>query len=325
MISTDEAQALINKKIGHSNIVFCEPYKGDKVEHLFKCVACNHSWKATPNKLKRADNIGCPKCHIPKKRNLKVKEPVIKKGPPGSKKLREGTTKLKPIKSINSEVVTKKNKLIELEKEHKALSAQLPLHKNDFDAKSARLRQVSANDWEFNLIALILLPLWIIAAMSQSKKNEPYRRELEEARNKCSSLEMRLKNINSDIWWLNIEIKSVESREKYTTNIDRLSDRLALKLGGKTHLYYFRFKWKGRAYYKIGISINGIGSRYTRWDGKGSLEIDEIFFDLPVYSAKSMERLILETFDDYRAKNPKLLGEYNGWTEVFTRDVLELE
>jgi hypothetical protein len=78
-------------------------------------------------------------------------------------------------------------------------------------------------------------------------------------------------------------------------------------------------------YYKIGISINGIGRRYTRWDGGGSLDIDEIFFDIPVYSAKSMESLILETFDEYRAKDPRLLGEYNGWTEVFTRDVLELE
>lgn len=161
--------------------------------------------------------------------------------------------------------------------------------------------------------------------MSQSKKNEPYRRELEEARRRCSSLEMQLQNIDRDIWHINFHMKSIEHKEKYKTNIERLSDRLGLKLGGKTHLYYFRFKWEGRAYYKIGISINGIGSRYTRWDGKGSLDIDEIFFDLPVYSAKSMERLILETFDDYRARNPKLLGEYNGWTEVFTRDVLELE
>lgn len=325
MISTDEAQALINKKVGHCNIVFFEPYRGDKVEHLFKCTVCNHSWQATPNKLKRSDDIGCAKCHIPKKRESQVKEPVIKKGPPGSKKLLNGITKSKPIKSINKEVAVKKNELIEFEKKHKSLSAQLPLHRNDFDAKSTALRQVSANDWEFNLLALILLPLWILTAMSQSKKNEPYRRELEEARKKCSLLEMQLQGINSDIWRLNSHIKSVEYQEKYTTSIERLSDRLALKLGGRTHLYYFRFKWEGRSYYKIGISINGIGSRYTRWDGKGSLDIDEIFFDLPVYSAKSMERLILETFDDYRARNPKLLGEYNGWTEVFTRDVLELE
>jgi hypothetical protein len=325
MISTSEAQELINKKVGHSNIIFNEPYKGDKLDHLFKCKICGHSWKTTPNKLKRADNIGCPKCHVPKKREPKVKEPVVKKGPPGSKKLREGMTRAKPIKRANDDVVRIKAQIVELKSEYKELERQLPIHRRDFEAKAVVLRQVSANDWEFNFFALILLPLWILVSMSQSSKNAPYRRELEESRKECDYLEKRMQWVGGDIRSLNWKIEDIERQEKYRINVERLSDRLTLKLGSKTNLYYFRFKWDGRMYYKIGISVNGVGSRYTRWDGKGSLDIDEIFFDVPVYSAKSMESLILETFDEYRARDPKLLGEYNGWTEVFTRDVLELE
>jgi len=84
-------------------------------------------------------------------------------------------------------------------------------------------------------------------------------------------------------------------------------------------LYYFRFTFKGRIYYKVGITSQTLKQRY----GKDYDKIDKILYDELIDSAIRIEQKIKVKFK----KDVFPLKYFNdgGHTEIFDRDVLELD
>ena len=111
----------------------------------------------------------------------------------------------------------------------------------------------------------------------------------------------------------------------FDKNILRLKNRINIKPGGKTRLYYFRFNYKGRKYYKIGVTINSVSDRYKNFDGSDYRAIEKIFFDTNILEAKRIERLIKHVFKDKLANDKHILSVKGGYSEVFISDVLNLD
>jgi len=98
---------------------------------------------------------------------------------------------------------------------------------------------------------------------------------------------------------------------------DALQKRL---LPSPTTLYYIKFSWGGRDYWKIGITTKTVVKRFM-YGGMNSIEVlwDKLYSTGHI--AYGIEQNILKKFNWYRLYDPTVLPK-NGWTEVFTEDVL---
>lgn len=89
--------------------------------------------------------------------------------------------------------------------------------------------------------------------------------------------------------------------------------------GGETTLYYLRLVFKGKRYYKIGVTINSVSSRYKTTDFKF---IDKILYEKKITHANTIEQQIIKRFKE-QAFPLAILS--SGQTEMFDVDVLQLD
>ncbi|WP_141052047.1 GIY-YIG nuclease family protein [Aliarcobacter cryaerophilus] len=123
-------------------------------------------------------------------------------------------------------------------------------------------------------------------------------------------------------------IDNLIKRNEYLKNIRRLKKRIDVKIGGDTRLYYFKFTHNGQKYFKIGITKNSVLERYSKSDGfisYATIEINKIFFDIQIENAKKIEQIIIKGFKDFLCNDSSILYKENGYTEVFKKDVLNLD
>ncbi len=89
--------------------------------------------------------------------------------------------------------------------------------------------------------------------------------------------------------------------------------------GGETTLYYLRLVFKGKRYYKIGVTINDVKSRYLSKDFN---IIEKILYEKKLTHANRIEKKILKIFKD---KIFPLNILSSGETEIFDEDVLQMD
>ena len=89
--------------------------------------------------------------------------------------------------------------------------------------------------------------------------------------------------------------------------------------GGETTLYYLKLLFKGKPYYKIGVTLNSVKKRYKVQDFK---IIDKILYEKKLTHANKIEKAILK---EYNAFLFPLAILSSGHSEVFDSDVLNLD
>ena len=95
--------------------------------------------------------------------------------------------------------------------------------------------------------------------------------------------------------------------------------KLKINKNADNRLYYFRFIFKGKKYYKIGITSQTLKNRY----GKDYNKIDKVLYNEKIDGAIKVERDIKKQFNDDVFPLAYLNG--GGQTETFDRDILELD
>jgi hypothetical protein len=193
------------------------------------------------------------------------------------------------------------------------------IHLKDFKTQASKQKEFH---WVF---IIILFPIWIWYQIKYSKEISPYRLLVAHSSKELNTAEHELYRLNSDLESQENSLKYLKEHIEYEKNIARLSDRINIQIGGKTNLYYFRFRHDGKKYYKIGITINDVYNRYKNKDGSNYRVIEKIFFDTTIYDAKRIERLILHTFKDKLVNDKNILSIKGGYSEVYASDVLELD
>ena len=111
---------------------------------------------------------------------------------------------------------------------------------------------------------------------------------------------------------ISIKNKSVAKRKNIT-------DEFIKNENADNRLYYFRFSFKGKKYYKIGITSQTLEARY----GKDYSKIEQILFNAKIDGALKIEKEIKERFKDDIF--PLAYLNDGGHTETFDRDILELD
>lgn len=327
-IALKEAQKLLDSKRNDGSILFYEEYKGDKAKHAFICSKCDEVWTATPNKLKRKGNTGCPSCHNKNLANKKNTEKAVKSE--SSDRLKDNRTLL--INEIGGLTEDSKD-IIELKLtildavniiKHKELE-QLKLN-NEYKGHSNSLKRIISNKLNFGLFfALLLIPVWIIYQVIYTNKVKSFEIKVSQSLQKVRFTESEITHLNSNLKELKLNLAQAEEKNLYGSNLARLKNRIKISLGGDTSLYYFSFLHCDEKYYKIGITTYTVYERYRNRDGGHYKAIDKIFFDTKIQDAKIIERLILRVFKDNLAMNKELLARKGGYSEVFTSDVLNLD
>lgn len=327
-MTTREAQKLLNTKRKDSSILFNEEYKSDKDRHSFKCKKCSYVWKNTPNVLKRKDNIGCPNCH---EISLQIKsERKVFSQVRGATKLLNSITlesyeievsieKTNQLKEIKNNITKNEqplesinNKIVELQKNH--------------EIKLLELKQVMATRTEFGFIfGLLLFPIWIWYQFKFDAQISPCKDSENKAKKDFDSAAYELQNLKREIESLERRLKSETQSLEYEKSLLRLQNRMTIHFGGKTRLYYFRFRHDGKKYYKIGITVNTVDYRYRNKDGTSYRAIEKVFFDTFVKEAERIEQLIIHVFKDKLANDKDLLRVKGGYREVFDSDILGLD
>ncbi|MFA5454124.1 MAG: hypothetical protein WC272_02280 [Sulfurimonas sp.] len=327
-MTTKDAQKLLNTKRKDSSILFHEDYKSDKERHSFKCKKCFYIWESSPNLLKRKENVGCPNCYEIVLQSKKEKKEFTKiRG--ATKLLNSHTLSLSEI-SASAEKINEINNLKrQLEQNKKFIEMQnqkiLNLQEN-YNEKSFELNKQLALKTHFGFFfGLILFPIWLWYQYSFDEKVKPYQERMQKSKKELDDVLNQIKRLSSDVLWDERCLKqSIESLE-YEKNILRLQNRIIINQGGKTKLYYFRFHYNEKKYYKIGISTNGVYSRYKNKDGTEYGRIEKIFFDTNIREAERIEQLILHVFKEKLAKDKNLLATKGGYSEVFISDILGLD
>ena len=85
-------------------------------------------------------------------------------------------------------------------------------------------------------------------------------------------------------------------------------------------LYYVRFRYNNRAFYKIGVTTTTLQSRF----GDSYRKIDKVLFAERVVGALKVERSVLDGFQEHLFPLGIIKGS-SGYTEFFDRDVLGLD
>lgn len=89
--------------------------------------------------------------------------------------------------------------------------------------------------------------------------------------------------------------------------------------GGETTLYYLRLSFRGKRYYKIGVTLGSVKSRYTSKDFE---TIDKVLYEKQLTHANTIEKQIIKKFQD---KVFPLSILSSGQTEIFDEDILKMD
>ena len=119
-----------------------------------------------------------------------------------------------------------------------------------------------------------------------------------------------------------IESSSEFQKEKVTVIPKNLNFISSLRLDESADfiLYYIRFRYNGRLFYKIGVTTNSLKQRF----GDDFNKIDKILFEGRVIGALKVEQDTLEKFKTKIFPLGILKGG-SGYTEFFDEDVLLLD
>jgi hypothetical protein len=124
------------------------------------------------------------------------------------------------------------------------------------------------------------------------------------------------------------EVKELESiqieydllyERMFPTNNSNILERYNPIEGGETTLYYLRLLYRGRKYYKIGVTLRDISSRYTQQDQQ---YIEKVLYEKKLTHANTIEQKILKDFHNHIFPLAILSS---GHSEVFDYDILELD
>ena len=127
-----------------------------------------------------------------------------------------------------------------------------------------------------------------------------------------------------------IEKKRLENEIQYYKELKRDSEKdmraetsivstFIKNKNADNRLYYFRFKFKDKIYYKLGITSQTLKKRY----GSEYYKIDKVLYDEKIDSAiKTEQELKLKYKDDIF---PLKYFNDSGHTEIFDRDILDLD
>ncbi len=94
--------------------------------------------------------------------------------------------------------------------------------------------------------------------------------------------------------------------------------------GGKQLLYYISLEHGGKRYYKIGITTKSLKQRYRREYHSAKIS-PVLMLEMPVKSALAIEGAIKSAFYTQRVNNRAILPYDGGYTEVYERDILEID
>ncbi len=95
-------------------------------------------------------------------------------------------------------------------------------------------------------------------------------------------------------------------------------------VAGKQLLYYIALQHGGKRYYKIGITQHSLKKRYSR--EYHSVQIEPVLMlEMSRRSAATIERAIKLGFFKDRVNNRSILAKDGGYTEVYGRDILEID
>lgn len=93
---------------------------------------------------------------------------------------------------------------------------------------------------------------------------------------------------------------------------------------GKQLLYYISLKHGGKKYYKIGITRNSLKMRYRREYHSASID-PVLMLEMPMKTALGIETAIKASFLTERTNNRAILAKDGGYSEVYGRDILEMD
>ena len=115
---------------------------------------------------------------------------------------------------------------------------------------------------------------------------------------------------------LNIRNKKVSDTTKYTSKI---IDDFVKNKNADNRLYYFRFIFKNKKYYKLGITSQTLRERY----GSDFKKIDRILYDEKIDNAIKIEKDLKSRFSNEIF--PLIYFNDGGHTEIFDSDILNLD
>lgn len=148
----------------------------------------------------------------------------------------------------------------------------------------------------------------------QRKQKQEFMKRLAKHEQQTKPLKYILYNILIDI----LKIKQDEAnrqKELYATVLDSFNP----VEGGETTLYYLRLVFRGKRYYKIGITLHSVAERYTAKDFD---IIEKVLYEKKLTFAKTIEQQIIKHFAD---KVFPLSILSSGDSEIFDEDVLKLD
>lgn len=112
------------------------------------------------------------------------------------------------------------------------------------------------------------------------------------------------------------EKRNLEEQEKIKYSI---VESFVINENADNRFYYFKFIFKEKTFYKIGITSQTLKERY----GSDYSKIDKILYDKKIDGAIQTEKRLKEQFKDDIYPLAYLNG--GGHTETFDRDILELD
>lgn len=133
-----------------------------------------------------------------------------------------------------------------------------------------------------------------------------------------------MRSANDNVEFAKIRVKKAEDNLKRIEEIKQsrcsnILDTFNPIEGGETILYYLRLNFKGRKYYKIGVTLKSVKERYSNKDFE---IIEKILYEKRLTFANTIERQIIKKFED---KIFPLSILSSGESEIFDEDILKLD
>jgi len=115
-------------------------------------------------------------------------------------------------------------------------------------------------------------------------------------------------------YYKEIKKQSIQKKEKHN-----IVDKFIKNSNADNRLYYFRFIFKNKVYYKLGITSQTLKERY----GSEYKKIDKILYDEKIDSAIKIEKELKNQYKDDIF--PLKYFNDGGHTEIFDKDILNLD
>ncbi len=125
-----------------------------------------------------------------------------------------------------------------------------------------------------------------------------------------------------DVWLTNrISLYNHEKRiiERKIKRINLIVDSFVENPNADNRFYYFKFIFKNRTYYKLGITSQTIKERY----GSDYYKIDKMLYDKKIDGAIKIEQELKDKFKEHNF--PLRFFNDAGHTEIYDKDILELD